>query len=536
MRRMAFLVPDPWGNQRFIRKVNPARLAQVIGDIPTSCGLMQKNGRWFKPLGKDRGLAESEVARLTTETDELLRLAALGDLPRLSPEQVREYAEECRRLNVAPHYMLRLGLKEFLADSKAYCQNGLITFHRANGQDFFFGSPDGEQLQPRFPVEGENYQKIVAEIDGFFQERTTHFHAEKPQEPPAPALSAHPGTGRKLTLTEATDEYLEKKIAKPGAKRNIRLACLEVAAFVEARKLDWQSPTFNRAIIVQFRYEVMPYRQSPRAKTGPTEATIKAKLSHITNFWRWAMQRNLVTVPDHWDGHASPWDHLVADQKQIDAGRKKFREPFSPDQIVKLFQAEPAGSDLGDAMRICFTNGVRREEVTGLDASNIFENGRYYRVTEKIGKTENAARIVPLIGIAREIIERRCKAVNGKGPLFPDLPLDEIGKRGSVITQRFTRLRRRVLGEETDNSLDLHAMRGTWRTAAERSGVAHRTRARLSGGSLRDPNRKARTIVEELGGWAVDSDLPYDHGPEIDASEEAQRAIYNWLVKQGYLG
>lgn len=535
MPRMRFFVTDPTGNHRFIRRVYPPSLIPVIGDTPTPSGLIAKNGRWFKSLGKDQIAAEHAWSVLVAETDELLRLASLGDLPRLSPEQVKNYAEEFRRVNTPPHKVLRLSFEEVLAHP-TLGKSVPVMFSRNHGEDFFsaMGTVEQTGVPARFPREGESYQAIVAEIDSFFQAEARRFHVEA-EPKPLPVIAAPVGRQRKLTMMAAFDEYVADRVMKPGSVRNIRNACREVSTFATDHKLDWQSYAFNRDVIVHFRYQVMPVYKSDRNPDGPGLSTIKNKLSHIVNFWRWAMQHRLVTVPDRWDGHSTPWDHLKPDAKKIAAERKKFRIEYTVDQIVKLFRAEPTGSDLGDIMRVAFTNGVRREEIAALDAERVFDGGRYYRVVQRIGKNPNAVRIIPLVGIAREIITRRHKAVNGKGPLFPNLHEDEIGKRGGVITQRFLALRRRVLGVETDNKLDFHALRGTWCTAGTRSGVAYRIRARLSGSSLSEPERHERTIVEEMGGWQVDSDLPYDHGETLEIYEQAQRDIYSWIEIQGYL-
>ena len=522
MPRMRFFVTDPTGNHRFIRRVYPPSLIPVIGDTATPSGLIAKNGRWFKALGKDQNRAEHEWTGLVAETDELLRLASLGDLPRLHPEQAKRYAYYCREADTPPARIVRLPALDGLPHQIALVVHPEL-------------APAGVSFRPAFPVEGENYQAILAEIDSFFANEAARFHTEKPAEPKPIPIASPIGKQRKFALMVAFDEYAKDKVLKPGTVRNYRNACREVATFATDHKLDWQSPAFNRDIIVHFRYQVMPHYASGKNPDGPGENTIDKKLSHIVNFWRWAMQHGLAAVPEHWDGHSTPWDHLRPDPAKIAATRKKFRTEYTVEQIVKLFHAEGAGSDLGDAMRVAFLNGVRREEITALDAERVFESARYYRVTQRIGKNPNAVRIIPLVGLAREIILRRWKAVNGKGPLFPNLPEDEIGKRGGIITQRFLALRRRVLGVETDNKLDFHALRGTWRTAATRSGVAYRIRARLSGSSLSEPERHERTIVEEMGGWQVDSDLPYDHGETLEIYEQAQRDIYAWIEKQGYL-
>ena len=136
------------------------------------------------------------------------------------------------------------------------------------------------------------------------------------------------------------------------------------------------------------------------------------------------------------------------------------------------------------------------------------------------GKTENATRYVPLVDMAQRVIKARLKKAGGSGPLFPEFPVRKsTGKRGGAASQKFTRLRRDVLGRHTDGSLALHAFRHTWRTAARRAGVDPRT-------------------TSELGGWSLGraNDLTYDHGLEREQYRKDQLKVARWLRKSGFLG
>jgi integrase len=123
--------------------------------------------------------------------------------------------------------------------------------------------------------------------------------------------------------------------------------------------------------------------------------------------------------------------------------------------------------------------------------------------------------------VAREAIKARlAKVGKSGGPLFPELNVRKsTGKRGGALSQDFTRLRRKVLGAETDGELALHAFRHTWRTAARRAGVDDRT-------------------TKELGGWSLGggADVVYDHGLEIERYVKDQEKVARWLKENGYLG
>lgn len=118
------------------------------------------------------------------------------------------------------------------------------------------------------------------------------------------------------------------------------------------------------------------------------------------------------------------------------------------------------------------------------------------------------------------MIKARLKKVDGNAPLFGEVPLRKsTGKRGGSLSQAFTRLRRDVLGDETDGELAQHCFRHTWRTAAARAGVDLRT-------------------AQEMGGWSRGraSDLTYDHGMELEHYRQEQDKVAQWLKDRGYLG
>jgi integrase len=213
----------------------------------------------------------------------------------------------------------------------------------------------------------------------------------------------------------------------------------------------------------------------------------------------------------------TPWDAQAPSKKDVSAAASK-RRPFTPAESKKLLDAAQAGSALGDTIRVALLTGVRLEEVASLEASQVDPEARYYVIRE--GKSENAARVVPLVGAAHEVVKRRLAKVNRSGPLFPEVPVRKsTGRRGGALSQAFTRLRRKVLGAQTDRELAQHCFRHTWRTAARRAGVDLRT-------------------SHEMGGWSrgKDTDLPYDHGLEAKQYMRDQKKVEAWLRKQGYIG
>jgi len=268
----------------------------------------------------------------------------------------------------------------------------------------------------------------------------------------------------------------------------------------------------DRRMVAKFVMEYLPNSKGPKAPEGQSPATISKKVSQLGQVWVWARKRGVLDFTAH-----NPWDEQAPDKKTRKQAAKQRRD-FTPEETVKLLEGAGKGTPLGDIIRVCLLTGVRLEEVASLEAPQVANDFRWYEI--KKGKTDNAARIVPLVGIAQEAIKRRFKAVNGKGLLFPELKVREsTGKRGGAISQQFTRLRRDKLGDETDGELVQHSFRHLWRTMAGRAGVS-------------------LDAVLTMGGWSLPkrSDNTYDHGLEIEQYCQAQEKVAQWMGGKGYLG
>lgn len=317
-------------------------------------------------------------------------------------------------------------------------------------------------------------------------------------------------TGQQTPFSAVFEQYKgdRGKSLSRSSLNNLETAAKEFMVFAGN---DVSIEEVNRRKVAEFVTQFLPSRKGPKAKDGQGPATIRKKVSQLGQVWRWAIQRGILPYSKD-----TPWDDQAPSAKEV-RGAAKSRRPFEPEETRKVFAAALAGSALGDACRVALTCGVRLEEIASLDAAQVAKDARYYTIKE--GKTVNAARVVPLVGVAREVIKRRYEKVNGKGPLFPEVPVRKsTGKRGGALSQAFTRLRRKELGRHTDGELALHVFRHTWRTIARRAGVDLRT-------------------AHELGGWSRGNatDVGYDHGLELKHYERDQQKVARWLREKGYL-
>ncbi|MDW3207928.1 MAG: tyrosine-type recombinase/integrase [Alphaproteobacteria bacterium] len=317
-------------------------------------------------------------------------------------------------------------------------------------------------------------------------------------------------TGKETPLKTIYEKYLEDdggKLSK-STQINLKTAWEDFRRFCKG---DVTIETVDRRMAAEFVTQYLPTLKTPRSPSGPSPATIQKKVTLLKGIWTWAMKRGYIPYEP-----MTPWDKQAPSKKEVRAAAKT-RRPFTAEEVRKLFKAEPAGSTLGDVMRIALLTGVRLSEIMEIDASWVDKDGRGYTVPK--GKTESAVRYVPLVGPAQDVIQRRMKVVKEKGSLFPERGKRKSDdKRSPAVSSAFTRLRRKTLGEQTDGELAEHSFRHTWRTAARRAGVDLRTSS-------------------ELGGWSRgDSvDTVYDHGLEITRYRQEQEKIRGWLVAEGYL-
>ncbi len=318
-------------------------------------------------------------------------------------------------------------------------------------------------------------------------------------------------TGQRSPLKEVIEQYKADagKTMSLSTLNNLNTAIKEFLAYAGE---DVALEEVDRRMVGDFVTRVLPNKKGPKAPNGQGPATIRKKVSQLGQVWVWARKRGLLLRE-----HENPWDEQAPSAKEIEAAAD-VRRPFTPEETKTLLQATKAGDALGDVIRVALLTGVRLEEVASLEASQVDPEARWYTIHQ--GKTKNAARVVPLVGMAQAVIKARLDRVQDGGALFAEVPIRQsTGKRGGSLSQAFTRLRRDVLGAETDGQLAQHCFRHTWRTAATRAGV-----------DLRD--------AQEMGGWSRGraSDLPYDHSKELDQYREAQERVAAWLREKGYLG
>lgn len=313
-----------------------------------------------------------------------------------------------------------------------------------------------------------------------------------------------------VAFVTAYEAYLTaNKTLSNSTRNNLKT---EVRRFLTFSSEHVTLQEVDHVMVYRYLNEFLPKQTSPKAPAGLRRTSIQRSQTLLSGVWRWARHSGLLSRHSE-----NPWkDQLLTtpDDRRAAGPRENDEGIYTAEQWALLMQAVPEATPLGDTLRIAIMTGCRLEEIADLKGADVESNGSGFFVPK--GKTKNARRYVPALGEAQAVIQRRKAGAND--PLFFELPVRRsTGKRGGALSLAFTRVRRKVLGVETDDKLTLHSVRHTWRTMARRADVSERT-------------------VLELGGWSGQSttDRPYDHGLQREGYRNAANKIISSMAEAGY--
>ena len=225
----------------------------------------------------------------------------------------------------------------------------------------------------------------------------------------------------------AVDEHLETHLAeldlKPKTKQGRRADVKLFADWAADRRLTLRQ--IDRRKAAEFFEKVLFPRDRKTAET---------KLSNLKVYWRWLIERG------HYD-EASPWEGLrFPVMRRGKAARREAAErAFTPDEMRRLFarigDARSRNVErMRDAMTVAALSGMRLDEICSLTVSDC-ERGTF---TIREGKTDAAARTLPIHSALAGIVERRSRGkapserlfsdVAGKGPSLSDPLSKQFGR------------------------------------------------------------------------------------------------------------
>ncbi len=229
------------------------------------------------------------------------------------------------------------------------------------------------------------------------------------------------------------------------------------------KKTDVQLSDINRTIVTGWLDELKQHR-APQ--------TMQNYISSLAQIWDLARNRYQDAPQDNpWRGHA-----LEAKSSKVSY------EVFTHLELAKVFAAMQGDDEMQAVTLIGMYSGMRLNEICTLKPENIrsIEGVLCFEIKE--GKTKSAARIVPVHSSILELITRLSEKPYD-GFLFYHASITDRadGKRSTWHTQRFTRAKRKVLGETGTERKVFHSLRHEFAQQLDRCQVPEDRIALLMG-------------------------------------------------------
>jgi len=284
------------------------------------------------------------------------------------------------------------------------------------------------QLKPQRD-RGSKVEQILNEL-----RRVGTYAHEAPEPLSAPVMSCP-------SLLRMRDQYIlqfsEKRKLTTLSKTN-----KAVEVFLEhLKKRDVQLRDINRTTVTGWL---------DKLKTEKAPQTIQNYISALAQIWELARNRY----------HDAPQDNPWRGHGLESKSSKVSYEVFEPGELAKVFAALGDDEEMQNVTLIGMYSGMRLNEICSLRAANIREIDGVlcFEVTE--GKTRSAARIIPVHSLITPLVlSLREKPYNGFLFYRASMIDRADGKRSTWHSQRFTRAKRKALGEEGTERKVFHSLR-----------------------------------------------------------------------------
>lgn len=284
------------------------------------------------------------------------------------------------------------------------------------------------QLKPQRD-RGSKVEQILNEL-----RRVGTYAHEAPEALSAPVMSCP-------SLLRMRDQYIlqfsEKRKLTTLSKTN-----KAVEVFLEhLKKRDVQLRDINRTTVTGWL---------DKLKTEKAPQTIQNYISALAQIWDLARNRY----------HDAPQDNPWRGHGLESKSSKVSYEVFEPGELAKVFAAMDGDEEMQNVTLIGMYSGMRLNEICSLRAANIQEIDGVlcFEVTE--GKTKSAARIIPVHSLITPLVlSLREKPYNGFLFYRASMIDRADGKRSTWHSQRFTRAKRKALGEEGTERKVYHSLR-----------------------------------------------------------------------------
>lgn len=284
------------------------------------------------------------------------------------------------------------------------------------------------QLKPQRD-RGSKVEQILNEL-----RRVGTYAHEAPEPLSAPVMSCP-------SLLRMRDQYIlqfsEKRKLTTLSKTNKAVEVL----LEHLKKRDVQLREINRTTVTGWL---------DKLKTEKAPQTIQNYISALAQIWDLARNRY----------HDAPQDNPWRGHGLESKSSKVSYEVFEPGELAKVFAALGDDEEMQNVTLIGMYSGMRLNEICSLRAANIREIDGVlcFEVTE--GKTRSAARIIPVHSLITPLVlSLREKPYNGFLFYRASMIDRADGKRSTWHSQRFTRAKRKALGEEGTERKVFHSLR-----------------------------------------------------------------------------
>ncbi|EIX9211496.1 TPA: site-specific integrase [Klebsiella pneumoniae] len=284
------------------------------------------------------------------------------------------------------------------------------------------------QLKPQRD-RGSKVEQILNEL-----RRVGTYAHEAPEPLSAPVMSCP-------SLLRMRDQYIlqfsEKRKLTTLSKTNKAVEVL----LEHLKKRDVQLREINRTTVTGWL---------DKLKTEKAPQTIQNYISALAQIWDLARNRY----------HDAPQDNPWRGHGLESKSSKVSYEVFEPGELAKVFAALGDDEEMQNVTLIGMYSGMRLNEICSLRAANIREIDGVlcFEVTE--GKTKSAARIIPVHSLITPLVlSLREKPHNGFLFYRASMIDRADGKRSTWHSQRFTRAKRKALGEEGTERKVFHSLR-----------------------------------------------------------------------------
>lgn len=242
------------------------------------------------------------------------------------------------------------------------------------------------------------------------------------------------GDKRKLTTLSKTNKAVEQILA-------------------HLKKRDIQLREINRTVVTGWL---------DKLKKEKALQTVQNYISSLAQVWDLARNRYQDAPQDNpWRGHGI----------EAKSSRVSY-EVFAPGELAKVFTALGDDKEMQAVTLIGMYSGMRLNEICSLQIGNIREIEGVLCFEVKEGKTKSAARIIPvhskIIPLVKSLLQKPFD-----GFLFYHASITDRadGKRSTWHTQRFTRAKRKALGEVGTERKVFHSLRHEVAQQLDRGGV-----------------------------------------------------------------